>query len=97
MNLAIVHLTDLHIRSSNDIVLTRAQTIAAAIKPRVVQADAIIVAVTGDLSFSGRESELLDASGFLDDLQSNLAAEITANICVAIIPGNHDCDFCHSR
>ena len=93
MNLAIVHLTDLHIRSSNDIVLTRAQTIAAAIKPRVVQADAIIVAVTGDLSFSGRESELLDASGFLDDLQSNLAAEITANICVAIIPGNHDCDF----
>ena len=93
MNLAIVHLTDLHIRSSNDDVLTHSQAITAAIKPRVMQADLVVIAVTGDLSFSGKESELLEAASLLDEIQSTLAAATSADTYVAIIPGNHDCDF----
>ncbi len=93
MNLAIVHLTDLHVKASTDPVMTRGPAIAAAVTSRITQAQIIVLAITGDLSDSGDESELLDASSLLDELRSILADTVTRNICVAIIPGNHDCDF----
>ena len=93
MNLAIVHLTDLHLEASTDRVMMRGPAIAAAITPRMTQAEIIVLAITGDLSMSGQESQLLDASSLLDEVRSILATTATPNICVAIIPGNHDCDF----
>ncbi len=76
--------------------MTHGPAIAAAVKSRVLHADAVVIAMTGDLAFSGRESELLEAAELLDDIRTILATEVTENTSVAIIPGNHDCDFTKS-
>ena len=68
MKLAVIHLTDLHIQSPHDSILTRASTLAAAIYPRIPDADHILLAITGDISYSGQEDQLIAGFEFLLDL-----------------------------
>ena len=97
MNLAVVHLTDFHVKSPSDPLLDRGKVLAAATTSRTMGVDAILIAVTGDLSFSGLESELLEAFEFVGDLRHALLDATNAKVSVAVIPGNHDCDFTVSR
>lgn len=96
MHLALIHLTDLHIKSEDDPILAQRESLLAAMRSRATEADAILLAVTGDMSFSGEENQLLAAFDLILALQDSLATSLGVPVTVAVTPGNHDCDFTRS-
>lgn len=94
MRLAIVHLSDLHIRTADSPLLSRANAIADAISsvtPEVIQ---VILAWTGDIAYSGKAEEYKLATSFVDNVESSLKIHPKVHFLGSVfVPGNHDCDF----
>ncbi len=100
MRVLLIHLSDIHVRSDADPILGRAEQIASAVQDLDLNLTAAIVAVSGDLAYSGCESQYLAVWPFLEDLKARLEAKLAAHdrghrvpVSVVAIPGNHDCDF----
>ena len=94
MKIIFIHLSDLHLRYAADPILTRAEQIAEAIGSVDAIFDGCVVAVTGDISYSGKQSEFELAAGFFDDLYAALTRRYPGKeFKFAFVPGNHDCDF----
>jgi predicted phosphodiesterase len=92
--LLVVQLSDFHVRQDDRECLRRAEGVVAAIRPLARYASACVVALTGDLTFSGDEDQFTDVAAFVEDLRARLAAECgTLPVTFAVVPGNHDCDF----
>ena len=98
MKLLLIHLSDLHIKGPLDPVLTRREKIIDAVKNLDYGVDLCVVAVTGDIAFSGKEIEYFYAWDLIDGIVKGLEKHLPTSakpipvFCVAI-PGNHDCDF----
>lgn len=98
--LLLVHLSDIHVRSEQDAILGRAEQIIAAVRNLDYELEAAIIAVSGDLAFSGSESQYEAVWVFLSELAARLREELSARergssvpVTILAIPGNHDCDF----
>ncbi len=95
MHIVVIQLSDLHIRSADDLILRRGQKLADAINSLSYEAGACIIALTGDIADSGEEHQYDEAIIFvneLKDLISRSLVEPKRLQCVAV-PGNHDCDL----
>lgn len=100
MKILLVHLSDIHVRSDDDAILSRGKSIAAAVQNLDYELEAAIVAVSGDLAYAGAEGQYEAVWPFLRALSSLLAVGLHAGnrgmpvpVHVVAIPGNHDCDF----
>ena len=93
MSLVIVHITDIHITDQNDRVLTKAEQISNAIRSTVHTNDDIIIAVTGDIAYSGKNSEYELASSFFDEIAQLIKKDTNITPHIVTIPGNHDCSL----
>jgi hypothetical protein len=93
MRIAIVHLSDIHLRISGNFVLERANHIVSAGASEDPSVQAYIVAISGDVAFSGMPEEYNVARQFFDQIRIGLANSATAKASVFFIgiPGNHDC------
>ncbi len=93
MILSIVHLSDIHICEEKKFYLKeQAKKIAEAIYNRNDEETNLIIIVTGDIAFSGKESEYELAKEYFDILNTRLKGACkTYNLLFT--PGNHDCDF----
>jgi len=90
--LAVVHLSDIHIHGARDQCLDATSQIAAAVYELVRGADECLVAITGDVAFSGSEAEYKVATEqLLTPILSALERETNKKVYVSIAPGNHDC------
>jgi len=90
--LAVLHLSDIHIKTSSDIALGFSTLISSAAYDTVRNADACLVAITGDIAYSGSAAQYRDAtSRLLEPIVSGLASETGKPVYVASTPGNHDC------
>lgn len=86
--LAIVHLSDFHIRTTNDYV--EGSTLDSLIRDvkgelRDYRPDNTFVAVSGDLTFSGTKDEFSLVSRFIGNLKSSIQPS-----GILLSPGNHD-------
>jgi predicted MPP superfamily phosphohydrolase len=92
MRIAIIQLSDIHIRYSTDVVLGRATKIAAAAKSVVPNPEAYFLGIIGDVAFSGTVEQYELALEFLERLKGEL---LTAGkpVHIFLVPGNHDLDF----
>ncbi|NOT97056.1 MAG: hypothetical protein HOP00_12220 [Nitrospira sp.] len=100
MRVMLVHLSDLHITGSRDVVLSRFSQIADGVRNLDYSLDLCTIVVTGDLAYSGKEEQYVVAWDFLIKLRDELVLKLTSrdsNCAVPVhfvgVPGNHDCDF----
>lgn len=100
MRLLVVHLSDIHLTGSTDPIFEKAHFITDTTKNLDYELDACLVIFTGDIAFSGRESEYLAALELIDQIARSLCGHLSNRILgeavptfVAAVPGNHDFDF----
>jgi predicted MPP superfamily phosphohydrolase len=92
LKLAIVQLSDIHIKTPEDLVLQRASKIVSAVKNVAPVATAYLLAVTGDIAYSGTKEQYQLAASLCLSLVGGLKSRDTS-VLQFFIPGNHDLDF----
>jgi predicted MPP superfamily phosphohydrolase len=89
MRIAILHISDMHCKS--DTTLKPASSLAACLREQTEPIDELIIAVTGDISFSGKAEEFEVAGNYLASLKKEAHSVTGKNAEIIVIPGNHDC------
>jgi hypothetical protein len=99
MKLLILHLSDIHISSPADPILSRIDLLAEAVRSVSSGVERCIIALTGDIAYSGSKFEYEIAKSFLKNLQeaiSSLSASRpdhqVQEITIAISPLTLTCD-----
>ncbi|MGA2328207.1 MAG: metallophosphoesterase [Bryobacteraceae bacterium] len=94
MPILVLQLSDFHIKHPDDPVLQRVDAIVAAIRGHSVTPSACLVAVPGDVSYSGKPQEYKAAEEFFRELLSRLEQTYPGvHPEIVFAPGNHDCDM----
>ena len=94
MKIAILHLTDLHFRGSDNIISNRVEKIHTALRLNLSDVKKIYIVVTGDIVERGEESGYIYAKKFLLNLKDLFDQSLSnTEVKFIIIPGNHDCNF----
>lgn len=97
MKILILHLSDIHITEKTMLLNTRAEKIIDSIKNLENDVVQVLIAVTGDIAFSGDETEYFKAANFFDALKKEVKSKLTQNVSFIIVPGNHDCKFVEGK
>ncbi len=72
MQIALLHLSDIHFTTARNPIGDRVQQIASAFHSITPTPDCCLVAVTGDIAFSGTQAEYGQASAFFRLLEISL-------------------------
>lgn len=92
MRIALIHLSDIHFKRAGNPVLSRVEEIVRAIDSTDHTVQLFVIAVSGDVAFSGREEEYAIAFDFLSAIkQSLLNLRHGLHVELLAVPGNHDC------
>jgi hypothetical protein len=94
MEIALLHLTDIHVKTGTEPVLGRVEAIKGAVHEGAPNASACIIVISGDVAFSGSQAEYDAAYAFFDDLRNQISSLPSMKVVeLVVVPGNHDCDF----
>ncbi|WP_448213480.1 metallophosphoesterase [Colwellia sp. MEBiC06753] len=93
MNLVVLHLSDIHIKSETDPILREHSKIAQTLYSHINDDSHVVILISGDIAFSGSAPQYLLAETFLRNIESNLKEERDVPVKFVLCPGNHDCDF----
>ena len=101
MKLGILHISDIHATGENDPALSRTGAVVNAIKNlQYGGLDAVVIAISGDIAYGGREDEYFAAWIFFDSLKEMLRESLQVSdknrelyVYFVAVPGNHDCLF----
>lgn len=97
MTAVVLHLSDIHIRSDKDWILSKGEQIAACTFASLPEATAVFVVISGDVAFSGKVAQYEAASKLFLKIRELIQAERKVDVHFIIAPGNHDCDFALSN
>ncbi len=95
MRLLLLQLSDIHIKSTGDWIFGRSQRIADAVRDLDHEFDLCLIALTGDVAFSGLPEQYLAAEHWIADLRRFVHEALRGRVQVQVvaIPGNHDLDL----
>ncbi len=92
MKILLLHLSDMHFKSSTDRLARKSEKIVSAV--RNLKADACFVVLSGDIANSGLPDQYTTARKFLVEIGQGLQSDAHSSpLEFVAIPGNHDCDF----
>lgn len=94
MRILLVHLSDIHLNTIKNSVMSKVDSIISAIQSNAVNVSTCFAIVTGDIANKGKEEEYLCAVEFFDVFEK-LKKPIGPfeNVHLIFSPGNHDCNF----
>lgn len=95
MKIGLIHFSDIHIKSASDLIITNKEAVSRACKAAVNDCTKVVVAITGDIAFSGTEEQYKVAYDFLKFIEETIRKEsvFINQYEYVMVPGNHDCDF----
>ncbi len=93
MTAVVLHLSDIHLKSSKDPILNRANNIASSTFSVLPQASHVFVVISGDIAYSGKEKQYSEILPFFQKIKEAICAETEIPVSFVVVPGNHDCDF----
>lgn len=93
MTALVLHLSDIHIKTSTDPILQRGKDIAASTFSSLPSASHVFIVVSGDIAYSGVKDEYNLAADFFTIIRDEIRNETECPIDFLLVPGNHDCDF----
>ncbi|SER04765.1 3',5'-cyclic AMP phosphodiesterase CpdA [Amphritea atlantica] len=93
MSLIIVHLSDIHIKTDKDGILSKVESLADVVRSYQNKKDSCAIVVSGDIAFSGNKSQYLLAASFFNGVIDRTKGCFSRDVSFVFAPGNHDCDF----
>lgn len=94
MKLIVLHLSDIHINDKDNYDVDNVKRIVATLRPSAIEVEHILVVVSGDLTYSGSQTQFIEAQNFLNELKEMLKETYSLSVIeFAIVPGNHDVDY----
>ena len=94
MKINIIHLSDIHFKTDDNIILDRINKIPNILNDLKLSSDYIFFVVTGDIVFSGDSSQFKIARECFNKIIDNAEKISGKKIVCIMVPGNHDC--CHN-
>ena len=93
MTAVVLHLSDIHIRTENDWIVSKAEEIAASVFVSLSAATSVFVVLSGDIAWSGTPEQYQAARTLLGEVRRRIQEEKDVPLHFVVAPGNHDCDF----
>src|ERR1700752_3803142 len=95
MTASVIHISDIHIKSNygDNPILKKQDKIFESVRNVLAGSNAIVIAVTGDIAFSGKKEEYALAKDFFSGLVNKIKEYTKVETHIGFIPGNHDCNF----
>lgn len=93
MKILILHLSDIHIKNEHDPALKLGDLIAKKSIEPALNCDLILLAITGDISYSGTKQQFQIATTFINEIKTSIESSSKTPVNVFCCPGNHDCDL----
>ncbi len=99
MKVAIIQISDIHLASAKDFIISRMKLIAKSARTVTDSCDKIIMTIAGDVADKGRSEEYAEALSFFNKLEKEILQnnDVVKNIDYIIVPGNHDCSLSNSE
>lgn len=93
MSLSIIHLSDIHIKGNSDVILERIDALKFACVSSLSSNGDVVIAISGDVTFSGQKHQYEIAREILDDIAKYIGEQKGSKVHIVCVPGNHDCDL----
>lgn len=94
MKILILHLSDMHFSKKNSFNDNNITSIISALQQHVRDVEHVIILVSGDLAFSGKKGECIQASCFLNRIKDSITQRYGIHdVVINVVPGNHDIDY----
>ncbi|WP_455069815.1 metallophosphoesterase [Prevotella aurantiaca] len=94
MKISIIQLSDIHIKSNEDFIITHIDEFCKSCKQYINETSRVVVVISGDIAFSGTAEQYDIAYNFLKNCEKFWKKENKiCNFDYVIVPGNHDCEF----
>lgn len=91
---AILHLSDIHLKTAGDAILSRAKAIASCLNPLLPSVAHVFIVGSGDISNSGKSAEYSLVKTFFNNIRDGIMDENSkVPISFVMVPGNHDCNL----
>jgi hypothetical protein len=92
--IGIVQVSDIHFRSGINTASGKIQQIKGAVQGEIQEITDLLLILSGDMAFSGLQTEYSIALDFVVELEKALQSVPNVNFLgTVVVPGNHDCDF----
>ncbi len=90
MSLSVIHFSDIHIKGADDVILKRIDKLKSACVSSLPNNGDVVIAISGDIAFSGTEQQYSLAKGLIDSISCYIAEQKTSKVYVVCVPGNHE-------
>jgi hypothetical protein len=92
--IGIVHISDIHFVNGTNLAAARVQQIKAAVQSESHDVSDLLLLISGDVAYSGKQAEYSIAVDFVSELEEALRTIKGLKLLgTVVIPGNHDLDF----